>query len=467
MSDSPTLYPIVRALILVVTGLGLSWAIITYSYVAYLATDAPARAAAIRTEPSALFNLVERRLNELKLQALSLARNTAGMSTKPDGAAEQDADNRLRAWAGLASKTIAAPVTQKPTSPEDIERLWTMLREALRRDPLSARGFRMLGQLVESRNGAREEVAKYMRIAATRSSHETAAVWWLMLTGLDSGDTMSAIAGADTILRTQNRLTVPAVQVLSKAAQTPEGMTELTRILLTNPPWRASFLRTWPQHLADARAPLVPLLALRETAHPPTSAELGAYMNALLQHKIFDLAYYTWLQFLPPEHLKAVTGIFNGSFELTPSGLPFDWTLPKAAGATVGIVARPGTPPARALLIEFGQGRINFPGVTQTLLLPAGSYRFAASYRAQIAGRRGLVWQVTCLGDERTPLGTSAMILGTTPAWTTLQFDVKVPETGCPAQLLRLFHDARTPSEQLVTGWSFHDEVTLTRIDTP
>lgn len=454
-----------RALLLAATGLGLCWAIIAYSGVAYLAADAPASAAAIRTEPLALFNLAERRLEELTLQARSLSRITAGMSAKPD-AAQADAGDRLRAWAGLAPKTIVAEAGTS-ASLEDGERLRAMLRAALLRDPLNARGFRLLGQVEERRGGAREDVARYMRIAAARSSHETAAVWWLMRAGLDSGDSRSTIAFADTILRTQSRLTVPAVEVLSKVAQTPEGMAELTKVLLANPPWRGSFFRIWPQHLADARAPLVPLLALRDSPRPPTSAELGAYMNVLMQHKIFDLAYYTWLQFLPPQHLEAVTGVFNGSFELVPSGLPFDWIIPKSTGVTAGIVARPGTPGARALLIEFGLGRIDFPGVTQTLLLPAGSYRFAAAYRGQVSGRRGLVWQVTCLGEPRTSLGASAMILGTTPAWSRIAFDFKVPDAGCPAQLLRLYHDARTPSEQLVNGWSFHDDVTLTRLDAP
>ncbi|MFK5004583.1 hypothetical protein, partial [Klebsiella pneumoniae] len=80
-------------------------------------------------------------------------------------------------------------------------------------------------------------------------------------------------------------------------------------------------------------------------------------------------------------------------------------------GVTTEIVARPGEPDKRALLVEFGIGRLDFAGVTQVLLLPSGPYRFSAAYQGQVSGRRGLVWQITCIGGKE--LGRTQMILGT------------------------------------------------------
>lgn len=468
-ADIPRRLPIVRSLALLACGTGLAWLVVIHSYVAYLAGHDPAKALEIRSDAVALLNLVEQRIAEPKSGRASSGLQPPGMSERP-GAGETTEDRGgLRAWAERAAKVrpLARSDVQAASPQPGTEPLRVLLHDALQRDPLSARGYRLLGQVEQSVGSDRSDVARLMKVAATRSVHETLAVWWLMQAALDDGDIRSAIMHADTILRTQSRLTLPAVQTLSKISQTPEGLAQITRVLAENPPWRSAFLLHWPQYLTDARAPLVPLLALRETKHPPTPAELRGYLNTLMQFRFFDLAYYTWLQFLSPEQLQAATFPFNGSFEHTPSGLPFDWIIPKGVGVAAGLVARADAPNTRVLAIEFGIGRVEFAGVSQTILLPAGSYRFQAAYRAQVAGRRGLVWQLACLNEARTQLGASPMILGTATQWSTIEFDFLVPENGCPAQLVRLHHDARTPSEQLVTGWSFHDDVKITRLDQP
>ena len=56
------------------------------------------------------------------------------------------------------------------------------------------------------------------------------------------------------------------------------------------------------------------------------------------------------------------------------------------------------------------------------------------------------------------------MMVGSAATWTPVEFKFVVPEADCTAQQLRLFHDARTASEQLVTGKSFHDDVRIERL---
>ena len=56
--------------------------------------------------------------------------------------------------------------------------------------------------------------------------------------------------------------------------------------------------------MTDARTPLELLLSLSNTATPSTEAERLSYLNALVDHKLYELAYYSWLQFLPQEQLS-------------------------------------------------------------------------------------------------------------------------------------------------------------------
>jgi hypothetical protein len=411
--------------------LGLAWLVLSTSLVAFLAVVAPQAALWLQpSDPEALTSLVER----------SLEPESAADASQQAGAPEE-------------------PHASAGTAPQDDVRAWA--ETALASDPLNARALRNLGRLARAAGDEARE-RSFMQAAARRSIHEGFALDRLLRDSDERKDYDAALYYADALLRTNSRVMPRVLPVLGRIAEDPKANGRLDALLARNPPWRAAFLSALPRAVSDARTPLRILLALREAPSPPTLADIRDYVNVLTDHKLYELGYYTWLQFLPPEQLRVAGFLFNGSFELTPSGLPFDWVMRAGRGATVDIVRRPDETGERALMIGLGPGRVEFGGVAQTLLLPPGSYRFKAKYGGEITGPRGLVWRVTCTG-QGAPIGQSAMMVGAAKPWKSVVVPFTVPGTDCRAQQLRLSLDARMPSEQLVSGSIWYDELQIDR----
>ena len=218
---------------------------------------------------------------------------------------------------------------------------------------------------------------------------------------------------------------------------------------------------------ADARRPQLPrsILKPQKDRSPPTIAELRDYLNFLIDRKLFELAYYTWLQFLPNEELSTLAFLSNGSFEKSPSGLPFDWTFPRGgSGVTVDIAARPDAADKHALVLQFGPGRADFDGISQLILLAPGTYRLKGKLKGEFAGPRGLRWRLVCANAGQNEIAAGPMFIGLAPLWTDFDLDFTVPEGDCSAQYVRLELAARSASEQLVSGRVWYDEMQISHL---
>jgi hypothetical protein len=137
--------------------------------------------------------------------------------------------------------------------------------------------------------------------------------------------------------------------------------------------------------------------------------------------------------------------------------------MPAGQGVTIDIAQRPDQLNERALAINLGPGRVEFPGIQQMLLLAPGTYNFKAHYKGEIVGRRGFIWRATCVGAASTPLGQSPMMIGIVSSWQPIEFSFTVPGSDCRAQHIRLELDARMASEQLVSGAVWYDELSIVR----
>lgn len=442
-------------------GLFLVWAVLARSFAAYFADASPKAAIVIHhSTPMALLNLAERQLKtDKRFQTLP-----------PVVRLEPEAANAAQAPTAGGAAAAAPSEEHEPESapPAEIDRqglaeLQAEVERALRSDPLNPRAFRLLGQLsaIDSANDERTEAL--MQAAVRRSLLESVAVYWLIGKNYRDQNYSQALAYADVLLRTNPRAILPVMPMFGKLAETPKANRELKELLATNPPWRFLFFQYFPDTITDARTPLDILLWLKDSPAPPTDRELRDYLNFLIKHEFYDLAYYTWLQFLPAEQITKAGHLFNGSFETTPSGLPFDWVITKTAGVRYVITSRPDKPGQKALRLEFGPGRIDYREVVQIVTLPAGDYKFQGSYKSDVVSARGLEWRVTCPGKAPVIIGQSIPIKGSDPVWKDFQFSFTVPEKDCPAQTVRLFFGSRSASEQFISGSIWFDDLQITR----
>ena len=470
------LFQLLRTIGLGALAVALAWLVVSRSLVAHFALVAPEQALWLQPgDPEALASLAER-------HAAAERAGNAGRQEGPERTDTQPPPGEpARSWSELAkaiteanaghdgakpdSKT-APPASETPSDAPDVRALREEARSraetALAGDPINARALRILGLLAEAAGDEARALA-YMQAAASRSIQESQALDWLMHHHHARKDYATALWYADALLRTRSQAQARVLPVLGSIAEKPEARPELEKLLAANPPWRRVVLSALPRAVTDARTPLVILLALRETPNPPTTADIRDYVSLLVTHKLYEIAYYTWLQFLPPERLGSAGLVFNGSFEHPPSGLPFDWVMQAGSGVTVDIVERPDKAGQRALYIELGPGRVELGGVVQTLLLGPGRYRLEGKWRGEIAGRRGLVWRVVCADKGGAPIGESPMLLGTAAAWKDVGLAFTVPAADCRAQHLRLELDARMASEQLVTGTVWLDDLAIAR----
>ena len=427
-------------------GVALFWAIVTHSLVAALVRIEPSYALMVRSDdPAALTALADRAIDASRRHQVP-----GGRTARFDFKGPTDTSN-----------TPALPSdTEEDAGRREDLRTWASA--ILAQEPGNARALLILGDLKRAA-GEEQNAGALMRASAQRTLRDPVPHAWLINEAIKQKDWPLAVRHADVMMSMHERSIRPLTPLIAHLAETQEASSVVQDAVMNGPTWRTPFLAEMLNAITDARTPLDLLLTLKETPKPPTTDELRTYLVFLIQRGFFDLAYYTWLQFLPPQQLAMVGPLFNGSFETQPSGLPFDWQLPVVGTAVVSIARRPDKPSSRALVVNFGHGRVELGPTSQLLRLRPGRYRVSGEVMGEVLGRRSVRWRVTCLGKETRHVGESEMFVGEIKDWTAFALVIDVPEADCAAQTLNLFLDARIPSERLVSGTIWFDEMSIRR----
>lgn len=443
-----------RMIGMAVCGVVLAWLVLSGSLASYLADNAPQTALWLNPrEPTALLNLADHAINIPPARSASPAGGAEPVAAPPADAARPAGPERDFAEFGMVDAKAGI----------DLPAVRGWAEAAIVDDPLNARALRILGQAAAAA-GNDAAAARFMQMAARLSLHQSIAVYWLLVHSVERKDYKAALTYADVVLRTLPGFGDYVMPALARIAEDGNAVGLLKAALADDPPWRSVVLQNLPRAVVDERSLLGIFLALRRSQHPPTAAELDPYLNFLVEHRMYQLGYYTWLQFLRPDELVGAGLLYNGDFETPPSGAPFDWRIEQGFGVSIDVAERPDKPGDHALSLAFESGRVEYHSVKQLLMLTPGRYHLAARYKGELVGPRGLKWRLTCAENPEHPFAESAMISGRAPAWSDVGLDFAVPAGACRAQYLSLDLDARMPSERFISGTIWFDDLRIQRL---
>jgi tetratricopeptide (TPR) repeat protein len=154
-------------------------------------------------------------------------------------------------------------------------------------------------------------------------------------------------------------------------------------------------------------------------------------------------------------------GVFNGGFESDPSGVRFDWGIEARPGAAIDFDSGSPYAGARSLRIRFdGTENVTAVGISQTVFLKPGAYRFLAYVRAEgIDTDQGVAFNLIDEEDGRRLNVTSEAILGST-GWKLVEVEFRSP-AGTRLVRIRMVRKGSAKFDNKVKGTLWVDQVSL------
>lgn len=309
---------------------------------------------------------------------------------------------------------------------------------ALLQAPFNARALRVRG-LSEARLGSAVVADEILTLAGNWSLRDDPAHAWLVENRLRKGDYASAFAHADTLARRRPDLYPNLFALFAVAARTdPRALQHLTRILGAAPPWRAEYFEYLYRRPDGAPTLGAIAIALENTPHPLTTAELQKlYSNWTAERRFQGLRNLRAILGRPPLSEPVQNGDF--SIKLDAQAFPFGWQL----GGSPGLGALVSEDDLRT---ENSALRVDYDGfgggvfAEQLLLLPPGRYDFSGEQRLEAAadGAR-MAWRLRCAESGSTLLDHRvASVASDANGWRRFSQPFQVPETDCTAQWLNL-----------------------------
>lgn len=335
----------------------------------------------------------------------------------------------------------------------------TYAERCLRANPLDGRALRVLAQAADA-NGQAAKALDLYRMAAKLSPRDIASHVWLLSHALSNREAKASITHLDALMRLRPSLVEglqPQANALAVNLATQQHM---VNALAENPPWRGQFLNGLAKSdfLSRDIAPFFLQLSRKSVLEPN---EFKPWLDRLRSEKLFGQAYVTWANLIPANHRSYMGNVFDGGFEIPPEEQvgDFAWNNWDVNGAMVLWTSARGTVGESSYSVQFEGRRTPFANLSQLLVLPPGEWLLSWRAKAnRLDSPRGLIWRISCESDGKT-LAESEPMIGRHD-WRPFSLTVNIP-ASCTGQRLTLMIPARTPSETLINGALWLDEVRI------
>jgi hypothetical protein len=190
------------------------------------------------------------------------------------------------------------------------------------------------------------------------------------------------------------------------------------------------------------------------------------YLDALVKAREYRSAARMWTQYLGNRagDYPEPNTLFNGGFEMEPTGAIFDWRIETEPGVDASLDSHEAHSGKSSLKLHFSGGQnLRYHHVTQTAYANAGRYRFLASIKtAGITTDEGIRFHIFAEGPAAKLDIMTEPIGGTTP-WTRIEKAFSVPGNINVVNV----EITRLPSlkfENQIAGDVWIDDASLSRI---
>jgi hypothetical protein len=306
---------------------------------------------------------------------------------------------------------------------------------ALDRSPLEVGAIRILA-LAAQREGQSDRALALMTIAGRRSARDGPAQAWLTDYWYRHADWPKAMLHADLLLRTHPLVSKDLDGPLAAAATTdPAARKALIERLAMGPSWRDVFLHDMASANTDPAALLGVLNDLRRAHATLSNDELVDVLMPLVNRRLYDEAYLTWTQSIPPKALRSLGNVYDPNFKRLPGPAPFNWSFQQPNGGAVEITPAPNGGGGNALAVHLYETPAQ-PLATQLIALPSGRYVLTAQVLTDSGDAGGTAWSIRC-AEGGVPIATISPS-GNMGRWSSGSATFDVPQSNCHAQWLEL-----------------------------
>jgi len=332
----------------------------------------------------------------------------------------------------------------------DAEKLALVAREKQRMiaEPLDISALNNLA-ILKNLSGDKSGADLLLQEASNRTWHDPLAQFSAMKSGLAAADYERAFKHLDGLLTTLPNSAETVLPLVLPALDDEAALKALSNVLKRNPPWRNSFTAWLKSKDQQATISYQLLAAMRRDGLPDSDVELRQVLEQMMAAKLYERAYYVWLDSLDPNSLLKVRGLFDGQFSLPARNLFFDWNLTSPANSTVHITDDAAG--RQKLRLEFYKMDNHFNGVFQYLRLSPGSYQIGGDWAAHdLKASEGLVWQISCVEVAKILGASQRFKEPSTEAKFT--FKLTVPTESCATQKLELVSASNLALELSLDG---------------